>query len=93
MGGGGTQPLDHRRCLAPQTYPFRAVTCFSSLFYYAFIPGAQLLTLAVQLAAFLIAGEVWTLIAEVRLRARVCMYVCVCERESVCVCAFVRVCT
>ena len=38
---GGRRRGRHTSRPPMQTYPFRAVTCFSSLFYYAFIPGAQ----------------------------------------------------
>jgi hypothetical protein len=43
----------------------RFVSCFVSLFYYAFAPGHSLMSLFVQLAAFLIVGQLWNNFIEV----------------------------
>jgi hypothetical protein len=48
-----------------KVFVFRFVNSFISLFYYAFSPSSSLLQLTVQLASFLLAGQLWNTILEV----------------------------
>jgi hypothetical protein len=48
-----------------KVFTFRFVNAFLSLFYYAFSPSSSLLALAVQLASFLIVGQLWNTLLEV----------------------------
>jgi anoctamin-8 len=47
-----------------KVFPFRFVHVFASLYYYAFASGNNLLRVAIQLAAFLVAGQVWNNVME-----------------------------
>jgi Calcium-activated chloride channel len=57
-----TQFRNHR---VAKVFTFRFVNSFISLFYYAFSPSSSLLALAVQLASFLIVGQIWNTVLEV----------------------------
>ncbi|KAA0152414.1 hypothetical protein FNF29_03980 [Cafeteria roenbergensis] len=48
-----------------KVFVFRFVNSFISLFYYAFSPSSSLLQLTVQLASFLLAGQLWNTFLEV----------------------------
>jgi hypothetical protein len=48
-----------------KVFSFRFVNSFISLFYYAFSPSSNLLQLTVQLASFLLAGQLWNTLLEV----------------------------
>ena len=47
-----------------KVFSFRFVHVFASLYYYAFASGANLFKVAIQLAAFMIAGQTWNNVME-----------------------------
>jgi anoctamin-8 len=47
-----------------KVFSFRFVHVFASLYYYAFASGANLLRVAIQLASFMIAGQLWKNVME-----------------------------
>ena len=48
-----------------KVFSFRFVHVFASLYYYAFAKGSNLLKVAIQLAAFMIAGQAWNNVMDV----------------------------
>lgn len=56
---------DYRNHRIAKVFSFRFVNCFISLFYYAFAPHSTLLQLTVQLAVFLVVGQLWNTALEV----------------------------
>ena len=54
----------YRHHLIAKVFLFRFTNSFLSLYYYAFSPSHSLLQLAVQQAAFLVAGQLWTTLWE-----------------------------
>lgn len=58
-----TQTL-HQNFLIAKVFVFRFVNSFVSLYYYAFSDSQSVLQLAVQLAAFMVAGQLWTTLFE-----------------------------
>jgi len=42
-----------------KVFPFRFVHVFATLYYYAFSAGSNLLRVAIQLAAFMLSGQMW----------------------------------
>ncbi|CAK4096485.1 unnamed protein product [Aphanomyces euteiches] len=49
----------YQSALILKVFPFRCVHVFASLYYYAFTAGDNLLQVAIQLATFMLSGQMW----------------------------------
>lgn len=55
----------YRHNLVWKVFPFRFFNAFVSLFYYAFSPRHSILVLSIQLASFVIGGQIWNNVVAV----------------------------
>ncbi|RHY32891.1 hypothetical protein DYB32_002137 [Aphanomyces invadans] len=49
----------HQSALILKVFPFRCIHVFATLYYYAFTAGNNLLRVAIQLATFMLSGQMW----------------------------------